>query len=365
MNPPGDAVDFSRVRRALVIKLRHHGDVLLTSPVFSVLKGRAPHVEIDALVYADTADMLTLHPAIAQIHGVDRTWKHGGLATQARGEWTLLRTLRERRYDLLLHLSEHRRGMWLAKLLSPTHAVAPRLKNADALWDESFSHFYTPVPRGNTRHVVETHLDALRRIGIQPHDDERALVLLPGAAAHARIATLLAGHGLGARGFLHLHPASRWMFKTWPAQRSAQLIDKLVEAGHKIVLTCAPTAVETGLLANILSLTAAPVVDLGGQLTLKELAALTAQARAFVGVDSAPMHIAAAMGTPVIALFGPSGEIEWGPWRVAHRTVTSFLHPCRPCGNDGCGGSKVSECLTTLPVARVLDALGTLLDETA
>jgi heptosyltransferase-3 len=76
------------------------------------------------------------------------------------------------------------------------------------------------------------------------------------------------------------------------------------------------------------------------------------------------MHIAAAMGTPTVALFGPSGEHEWGPWRVPRRIVVSEAHPCRPCGIDGCGGGKVSECLTTLPVARVHDALRALLAET-
>ena len=73
------------------------------------------------------------------------------------------------------------------------------------------------------------------------------------------------------------------------------------------------------------------------------------------GVD-----IRAPMGTPVVALFGPSGERQWGPWRVAHRVVESG-HPCRPCGNDGCGGSKVSECLTGLPVDRVHSAINELL----
>ncbi|HET9651135.1 MAG TPA: glycosyltransferase family 9 protein, partial [Usitatibacter sp.] len=79
------------------------------------------------------------------------------------------------------------------------------------------------------------------------------------------------------------------------------------------------------------------------------------------GVDSAPMHIAAAMGTPVVALFGPSGEKQWGPWHVPHRVVGSDRHPCRPCGNDGCGGGKVSECLTELEVDRVHAALNELL----
>jgi heptosyltransferase-3 len=91
------------------------------------------------------------------------------------------------------------------------------------------------------------------------------------------------------------------------------------------------------------------------------MGALTARARLFVGVDSAPMHIAAAVGTPVVALFGPSGEKEWGPWRVKHRVVASGDYPCRPCGNDGCGGGKVSECLTRLPVDRVHAAINDVL----
>jgi heptosyltransferase-3 len=101
-------------------------------------------------------------------------------------------------------------------------------------------------------------------------------------------------------------------------------------------------------------------VNLAGKLSIKELGALTASARLFFGVDSMPMHLAAAMGTPVVALFGPSGEDEWRPWQVPHRVVaTSFT--CRPCGNDGCGGGKVSECLTTLPVADVQAAIEDLL----
>ncbi len=84
----------------------------------------------------------------------------------------------------------------------------------------------------------------------------------------------------------------------------------------------------------------------------------------FVGCDTAPMHMAAAVGTPVVATFGPSGEAEWGPWRVPHRVVASATHACRPCGNNGCGGSNISDCLLTLPVAQVARAVADLLAET-
>ena len=92
---------------------------------------------------------------------------------------------------------------------------------------------------------------------------------------------------------------------------------------------------------------------------------MTARARIFVGVDSAPMHIAAAMQTPTLAFFGPSSEHIWGPWQVAHRIVVSDAYPCRPCDLDGCGGGKVSECLTTLSVDHVHAMFVSLLHHTA
>ena len=358
-----DPVLLSDVRRVLVIKLRHHGDVLLTTPVFSTLHARLPQCEIDALVYADTAEMLTLHPAIDRVHGIDRDWKKLGPLGQARAEWRLMAQLRARRYDLVIHLSEHRRGAWLTRLLRPRWAVAPKLAGKGRFWRGSFTHFYAQ-PGHARRHMVERNLDALHRIGIHPEASEKRLTLVPGAGAEARVAALLAQHELDANepGFIHLHPASRWQFKCWPAEKTAALITALHEEGLRIVLTAAPDEKERSLIAAIRAKTAAPVVDLCGQLSLKELAALTLKARLFVGVDSAPMHIAAAMGTPTVALFGPSGELEWGPWQVEHRILASESHPCRPCGLDGCGGGKVAECLTTLPLARVLSACKELLN---
>ncbi|MGE5090271.1 MAG: putative lipopolysaccharide heptosyltransferase III [Candidatus Levyibacteriota bacterium] len=367
-SPLPDAVPLSEIRHALVTKLRHHGDVLLTSPVFTALKKAAPHAEIDALVYRETAPMLANHPAIARIHTIDRDWKRQGMAAQIAGEWRLMRALRARRYDLLIHLTEHPRGLSLATLLSPRWAVTRERTSHDRAWRARYTHFYR-LPRATPRHAVEANLDALRRIGVQPDAGSRRLVLVPGPAADAAIDALLAGRGLAAGGFVQMHPGSRWLFKCWSAERSAALLERITADGHRVVVTGAPDARERELVAAILASVspqaAARIVDLTGALTLQELAALTARARAFVGVDTAPMHIAAAMGTPTLALFGPSGEQEWGPWMVASRVVVSTAHPCRPCGIDGCGGGKVSECLTTLTVDDVHAQFAALLAQTA
>ena len=352
-----DPIGVDSLRRVLVVKLRHHGDVLLTSPVFTVLAARAPHAEIDALVYADTRDMLAGHPAVARLHLIDREWKRQGLLLQARREAALLAALRERRYQLIVHLTDHWRGAWLAQLLRPRWSVAPA--RPGLAWKASFSHRF-PLPKGTPRHTVEANLDALRRVGLYPTEDEKRLVMVPGPEAEAKVDALLAQHGLAAGGFLHVHPTSRWLFKAWTDEANAELLARLAADGHRLVVTGAPNAREQAIVKRILERAQAPVVDLSGALTLREMGALAARARLFFGVDSAPMHIAAAMGTPVVALFGPSGEREWGPWMVPHRVVASD-HSCRPCGNDGCGGGKLSECLTGLPVARVHAAVNELL----
>lgn len=343
-----DAVPLAECGRALVVKLRHHGDVLLAAPVLSVLKSKG--VEVDALVYDDTAPMLTGHPALSQLHVVGRKWRSAGLSRISL-ERKLFTDLRARRYDLLVHLSEQPRGAWLARTLGVRYGVAPKMAHRGAFWANSFTHLYPIAPR---RHQVEVNLDALRRIGLQPDAAARKVDFVPGPEAERRIAELVSGP------FIHVHPASRWHFKCWTPQKNAELIDRLAADGFQVVLTAAPDADEHAFVDEILRRAKAQPVNLAGQLSIKELGALTARASVFFGVDSMPMHLAGAMGTPTVVLFGPSGELEWGPWNVAHRVVRS-AHSCRPCGLDGCGGGKVSECLTFLPVDAAHAAVRELL----
>ena len=359
-----DAIDLAQIRRVLVIKLRHHGDVLLASPVFTVLKRSIPHAEVDALVYRETAPMLAGHPAIGVLHTIDRDLKRRGILTQLRGEIGLLRGLVARHYDLIVHLTEHPRGAWLRYVCGARHAVARARDDAGWWWNVSFTHRCV-LPQATERHVVEQNLDFLRRLGIWPNEDEKRLVLVPNSEARARVAKLLSANGLAPRSFILVHPGSRWLFKCWPAASTAAMLDRLGADRWPLVLTGSPDAQEEVLLAKIREASHAPLIDLAGKLSLTELAAIIDAARLVVTVDSAPMHIAAAMGTPVVALFGPSGEYAWGPWRVPHRVVASTGHPCRPCGINGCGGSNHSACLIALPEERVSAAVTDLLAATS
>ena len=359
---PPDAVAPTELRRALVIKLRNLGDVLLAAPVVTALKAQAPQIEVDALVYADTADMLRGHPDLTELHEIDRNWKRLSLPARLGRELQLLGALRRRRYDLIINLTDHGRGAWLARLLRPRHAVAPEAARG-RLYRSAYTHLY-PVIGGNRRHTVEINLDALRRIGLHPAPAQRRLILEPGAEAQAAVDRLLVEAGLKPKSFVLIHPGSRWFFKCWPPERVAALCTRLAGRGMAVALVCGPDPMELRLLERVRSQTASVTAMYPGNLSLREVAALIGQARLMVGMDSAPMHMAAAMGTPVVAFFGPSGDVEWGPWMVPHRILTS-AHACRPCGRDGCGGGKRSECLEAIGVDEAMAAVGSLLEQTA
>lgn len=348
-----DKVDFSRVERVLIVKLQHLGDVLLTSPVFSTLKRQYPHLQIDALVYADTACMLQGNPNIDNIFTIDRAWKQD-LRLKLQQEWRLYRALKSRNYQLLIGMTDRMRAVWLARFLRPEYSVAQKYPNKRGkFWRNSFSHLYNQPSL--PRHTVETHLDALRRIGVYPQAEDKPLSMPIPADAKQNIAELLTSKQLDNAGFVVIHPASRWMFKGWNIDGFATVLAEFGERGIPVIMVSGPDRAERAYVQSILQAGPHDAIDLSGRLTLPELAALIAQARCFIGLDSVAMHIAAAVGTPCVALFGPSSDKSWHPWQVPHRVITSPFS-CRPCGQDGCGNGKISDCLQAIPPSDVINA---------
>ncbi|ADK85453.1 lipopolysaccharide heptosyltransferase III [Desulfarculus baarsii DSM 2075] len=344
-------------RRALVIKLGHIGDVLVTTPVIAALHRAFPGVEVTAVVNQGTEDMLRHNPQVSRLRVVRRDLKGlAGLAEQAG----LLAGLWREHFDLSLELSGGDRGAWLslagrAKLRVGFEPKKPhmRARAFHLLVDQ----------RGTQDHVVRTFLRQIRAIGVEPSDDR--LRFEPGPAARHEVARLLADHGLRPGRYVALHPTSRWMFKSWTPEGNAAVAEHLLGLGLDVALSAAPAPAEMAFVARLKDILGPRpgLVDLSGRLDLLGLGALIDGARLFFGVDSAPMHMAAALGRPTAVLFGPSGEKMWGPWRVESEVITGDC-PQRPCGRDGCDGSKISRCLVEIAPARVCQALDGLLART-
>jgi len=356
----GNYPDLTDVKKVLVVKLRHHGDVLLTAPVFSNLQAALPQAAIHAMVYKDTVPMLDGHPAIQKFLSYDRGWKKLNFLGKLMKEFSLLKKVRHEKYDLVINLTEGDRGAIAAFVSGAEICVGldpegKGFKGKKKIYSHIVKNCRTP------RHTVEKNLDALRRIGIFPTPEERDVFFAIPEESKKRVLQLLHDNGIAPQGYFLLHPVSRWKFKCWPPSLVANLISELHARGEKIVITASPDTQELQMVDEILKLVPhVPVLNLGGKTSLKDLGALIDMSRCLVCVDSVPLHMSSALKTPTVVLFGPTSDINWGPWQNQRARVVAQNLPCRPCFMDGCGGSKMSDCLFTLPVGNVLRAIDDL-----
>jgi heptosyltransferase-3 len=352
----GNYPDLSEVKRVLVVKMRHHGDVLLTSPVFTNLKRALPFAEIDAFIYKDTFPMLEGHPCISHYLLYDRNWKKLRFPQKLFKELSLLKAVRNGHYDLVINLTEGDRGAIAAWASGSRYRVGFDSGGRGLFGKRKlYSHLVKQCP--HPRHTVEKQIDALRRIGIFPSPQQREVTLHISEESHQRVGELLSQEGLSSGQYVVIHPVSRWRFKCLSPKQIGGLILALHRKGEKIVLTSSPDPDELQMIADIEArIPEIPSCNLAGKTGLKELAALIAGAKALITVDSVPLHISSATKTPVVALFGPTSDQNWGPWMNSRAEVVAQRLPCRPCYQDGCGGSKMSDCLFTLSIDEILSA---------
>lgn len=306
------------MKRILIMKLRHHGDVLLSTALYKALCELFPGAQVDALIYKETTPLLLNNPHLRKVLCIDRKLK--GFA-RIKAELGLIRQIRRERYDAVVHLTDQ----WIGALIAgfskaPVRVEMQYAKRDKALWHACFTHRLTPPARGQA-HAVELNLLCLQALGADPHKVKGQMVLVPSADQLGKATALLEGAGIRGT-FVLIHPAARWPFKCWEDEQFAQVVSHLLNRGLHVVLTCSPDDVELAMTKRIENLAREQMdeqglsilVNWGGQMSLPLLAALMSMARYYVGVDSAPMHMAAALNIPQVALFGPSWVNEWRPW---------------------------------------------------
>lgn len=337
-------MNFQKIKKILVVRMRHLGDVLLTSPVFTQLKKTMPHAEIDAFINQESLPMLSGHPAISDYFLYDRAWKSLPFYPRIKKELALLQAVRAKKYDLVLNLTEGDRGAIIARYSGAPYRVGFDPGKSGFFGKRKlYTHLAKICP--HPRHTVERQLDVLRCLGIHPEWEERDLFFdVPLDSLHKM-------RSLCGEDFILIHPVSRWMFKSPPISFFKALIQELLDRGERVVVTGG--AEEASYVDEIVA-GFSSVINLGGKTSLKELGALIQLSKTLVTVDSVPLHLASALKAPVVAIFGPSSEINWGPWRNPKGHVITPKVSCRPCYMAGCGGSRKSDCLSRISVEEVL-----------
>ena len=340
------------VRRIGIFKLRNIGDVLMITPALRALRETYPAARITVVVNAFTAAMLENNPHIDHVLVYDRSLRKRPWARCVH-EWQLFRAIRGARFDLTLDYTSGDR----AARYSWGSGARVRIAYKNWQWTKwSWQKWaYTDLismPEGPV-HEVEKHLALLEPFGIQSTD--KRLCLVTSSESKKWAETVVAPYKPGR--IVHLHPMARWLFKCWDDAKMAEVIDWLeLEIKAKVFITADTEGDEAARVAAILSRCKSAPVVLAGKTTLSQLAALSEQANCFVGVDTAPMHIAAAVGTPVVALFGPSGVDSWRPWCARQITLNKPC-PCNQTGTKTCDWNGVRDCLQAITVDEVKAAV--------
>lgn len=342
------------VKRILVIKLMHYGDVLLTTPLFNTLKLNYPDALIDVLVYQGTEEILAGNKTIDTIYRVDRELKHEGIAAQCRGEIALVKRLRTQSYDLCLHLSDRWRGAFYCRFLNIKQSLgflSPKRKNF--LWRLCHTALVLPEKQ-ESQHRVLNNLEIITPLKLAKIDTTVSMYYYPEDIQS--IETLLREKKISR--YIVIQPGARWKFKRWTASACGELLNALIEQGETIVLTSGPVPSELLYIDEILQSCPhqSKVLNLAGKLRFSELAVLIERATLFIGVDSVAMHMAAALKTPSVVLFGPSNLQQWHPWQVPHTLIWAGKYRTLPTVAEIDTNTSESY-LAAIPVSDVLEAV--------
>lgn len=342
--------------KVLIVKLSALGDVVQSLPVAMAIRRHDPQAHLDWLVGAPSAGFLQSHSALSQVLVSPRQKLARGLGWRGLKQW--LARLREVEYDAVLdlqgliksaifiHLSWGRRKIGFAGGKEPLAAWALNERLA---------------PYDPERHALERYLDLLEPLGVmRPARPEFGLAPRPEALATAQA---LLGARQPGRPLVVLHPVAKWESKLWPVGHWARLVDLLRQAGADLVLSGAPAdqPFTQAIREQAASAGQAPdqVLDLAGRTSLPELAAVLCLADLVVATDTGVMHLAAALGRPVVALFGPTSPGRTGPYGAGHQVLRLGLH-CSPCFRHYCPEPR---CLSTLPPELVARTAQTMLEK--
>ena len=327
------------IHKILVIKLRAVGDVLLSTIVTKNLRLAFPDAQIDYLTEPQSLEILSNNPFVNNIHLHDRAGMTGA---------RLIGSIRQQSYDLVIDLFGNPRTALVTRLSGARYRVGYRFRN------RTYAYNIMASPRGDRVHNTQFNLDALEALGVAIQDRNIYFQFSPDDVRY--VDEFLAGSGAPHRLLVGVNIGGGWYTKRWGLDRFAELADRLVgEHGASVVLTWGPgqlpdaEKVRTFMKSQVLIPPAT---------TLKQLGALLKRCTCVISNDSGPMHIAAAVGTPVLGIYGPTNPLLQGPFGEKHITISKKGLDCLGCNLTKCPIGH--PCMLELSVDSVMEGVNRL-----
>jgi len=334
--------------RILISRMKYIGDVVLTTPVLRALRERYPEAHIAYLAEKEAVSLLQHHPCIDEIIPFDFT--RPTLLEQPRVMWLL----RRRKFDIFIDLFSNPRTALLAMASGAPIRIGKEVDGRGRLYTHRI------LDDGKPKSAIAFHYQYVKPIGVEPTRWRTELFLTEEERREAR--SYLTWQQLDlSRPIIGLHPGATWPAKRWAWEKFADLIDLLrAKLDAQVIVTQGPNDGE--LVAKIAARSTGRFVYLP-VLPLRQLAAVIAQCAVYVANDNGTMHIAAAVGTTTVGIFGPGEEEIWFPYGPPHddRSHVALRKevPCHPCHLDFCNrpGEEYMECMRALSAAEVFETV--------
>jgi lipopolysaccharide heptosyltransferase II len=328
-------------RHILFIKPSSLGDIVHAMPTCAAIRRAYPKARLTWLVKREWAGL------VERIDGVDRVWP---VESTLKGWLSQVPLLRAERFDLVVDLQGLFRSAAIGWLSGSPLLVGFANGREGSPWLYSRR---VPVPQLEM-HAVDRYLLVAKAVGAVGSGAPEFRFRIP-QADHDEVDRLLSRSGVTpGTSWVAMNVSARWPTKRWPAASFAEVADRLQQEGcGAVVMIGGPD--ERADVAAVSGMMKTPAINLAGSTTVGLLPALLSKASLLITNDSGPMHIAAAAGTPVVALFGPTSAVLTGPYGAGHRVLTGQV-PCSPCFSRVCRHSPEMECLHLIKPNNVAEA---------
>lgn len=338
----------------LFIRLRNLGEAVLDTANLRAVRQFRPDLRITTLVEAIYTELYEADPEIEPL-ALPR--KSGDKRSSFAARWSLVREIRRRKFAAVVNLHG---GPTSAQL---TFASGARYRVGAAHFRNGYA-YNLRIPRvedltgRGEMHTVEYQFEQFKWLGL-PFEEPLPTHLHVAEPRREAGRRHLRDAGIDpARPYALLAPTNEFYTKRWMPERFAAIADRLIERGYQIVMTGAPTDEQRAQMAEAQAATRHPLAALS-RLSIGELVAVIAGASLFIGNDSGPAHIAAAVKTPQVVLFGPASSIRWRPWRAPAELVQNHF-ACNPCAMYTCEAFDQPECIRSITIEQVIQAIDRL-----
>ena len=297
--------------RILFTKLRHIGDNLLITPLLVATRRKFPEAEIWVAVRRGTEGILAGCPEVDRIITTARPEEGHRTWRDASRDLATLAEIARTPFDYAVELGDNDRGRTLITTsLSKVRATHMSDLGLSPFWRRCFTHV-VEKERGHLHQVEMDYMTAQEILGLP--EDSPSLRFAPEATR-----PWSQGQGLNPGSFAILHSATRWHCKSWPLERWRKTLGRILEFTPRVIVSCGPSPDEIAEARALCGEFGERVITTEGKASWSELAWLLERARYYVGVDTAAMHLAAAMQCPIACLFGHSVPGQFGPWKCPH-----------------------------------------------